>query len=72
MFATHFYFTVQHTYSEIIEWWDELAKNNPEEVKYEASIGKSYEGRDQPAVTITSAVTDVNIIYFQCQIHAST
>jgi len=47
-----------------------LAGDN-EEVKYEESIGKSIEGRDQPAVEITAAVTDVNIIYFQCQIHAS-
>ena len=62
----------QHRYDAIVEWWSKLAEDNPDLVKYEESIGKSLEGRDQPAVHITASMEpDVKKIYFQCQIHAS-
>lgn len=62
---------VQHRYADIVNWYENLASNNPTIVKYVASIGKSVESRDQPAVHITGASGSVNKIYFQCQIHAS-
>lgn len=62
----------QHEYEEIVNWYKDLASQNPNIVKYVESIGKSVEGRDQPAVHITSSSsTNVKRIYFQCQIHAS-
>lgn len=62
----------QHTYAEIIAWWDKLATDNADLVVYHESIGKSKEGRDQPAIHITSNEDpNVKTIYFQCQIHAS-
>ena len=52
-----------------MNWYKELAEKN-NVVTYTESIGKSYEGRDQPAIRIV-AKDDVNMkIYFQCQIHA--
>ncbi len=55
-----------------MDWWEKLAEDNPKLVKYTESIGKSFEGRDQPAVHITASENlDVKQIYFQCQIHAS-
>ena len=62
---------MQHRYADIVNWYEELASNNPTIVKYVASIGKSVEGRDQPAVHIAAAGGNGNKIYFQCQIHAS-
>ncbi|XP_065913902.1 carboxypeptidase B-like [Dysidea avara] len=65
------WFEEYHTYEEIIQWYEELANQYSEIVKYEPSIGKSYEGRDQPAVHITaSSTSDTLKMYFQCQIHA--
>lgn len=62
----------QHEYGDIVSWYEELAKDNSDFVKYVPSIGKSVEGRDQPAVHITtSTAADRKKIYFQCQIHAS-
>lgn len=60
----------QHEYEDIVNWYHDLAESSPI-VKYIASIGKSVEGRDMPAVHITAAECDVMKIYFQCQIHAS-
>ena len=55
-----------------MNWWSKLADDNKDLVKYVPSIGKSFEGRDQPAVHITASVEpEVKKIYFQCQIHAS-
>ncbi len=51
-----------------MKWYEELASSNPGIVKFVASIGKSVEGRDLPAVHIG---TGAKQIYFQCQIHAS-
>jgi murein tripeptide amidase MpaA len=48
-----------------------MATKYHELAKFVESIGKSVEGRDQPAFHITAAKDDVNKIYFQCQIHAS-
>ena len=63
---------MQHRYADIVNWYEELANNNPSIVKYFASIGKSVEGRDQPAVHIQGEENQSeNKIYFQCQIHAS-
>ena len=62
---------LQHRYDEIVDWYKTLASDNSNVVKYVESIGKSVEGRDQPAVHITTANGNVNKIYFQCQIHAS-
>lgn len=62
----------QHPYDEIIKWYEQLAQDYESVVNYVPSIGKSLEGRDQPAVHITANPgTDKNFIYFQCQIHAS-
>lgn len=67
------HFLSQHRYDQIVEWWRKLADDNLDLVKFVESIGKSVEGRDQPAVHITASVEpDVKKIYFQCQIHAST
>jgi murein tripeptide amidase MpaA len=62
---------VQHRYADIVKWYEDLANNNPNIVKYVESIGKSVEGRDQPAVHIAGENPNGNKIYFQCQIHAS-
>lgn len=63
---------VQHPYEEIIEWYKKLADDYTI-VEFVESIGKSYEGRDQPAVHITANTDPDNKVYyfFQCQIHAS-
>ena len=60
----------QHRYVEIVNWWRELAGANPDLIKFE-TIGKSLEGRDQPAVHITVNPDLKKALYFQCQIHAS-
>ena len=62
----------QHKYDEIVKWYQDLADNNKYVVTYVPSIGKSVEGRDQPAVHITTNSDADMKIYFQCQIHAST
>ena len=63
---------MQHRYADIVKWYEDLASNNPTIVKYVASIGKSVDGRDQPAVHIRGEENQSgNKIYFQCQIHAS-
>ena len=62
----------QHEYDDIIKWYEELANRYTDIVTYYPSIGKSYEGRDMPAVHITgSTAPNIFKIYFQCQIHAS-
>ncbi len=65
----------QHRYDEIVDWYKNKLGNDVEKnvVKFVSSIGKSVEGRDQPAVHITAAENPENKmqIYFQCQIHAS-
>ena len=63
---------IQHPYVEIMEWYDKLAEDYDDLVTFVESVGKSYEGRDQPAVHIT-VNPDPNRykFYFQCQIHAS-
>lgn len=61
----------QHPYEEIVEWYSNLATNNPTLVKFTESIGKSYEGRKMPAVSITGGSGSKKIIYSQCLIHAS-
>ena len=62
---------VQHRYDDIVKWYQDLAEKFSDLVRFVPSIGKSYEGRDQPAVHITAATEDTKKIYFQCQIHAS-
>ena len=63
---------MQHTYTEIVTWYQGLAGNYPNIVKYVGSIGKSIEGRDVPAVHFTNTEsTPKYTVYFQCQIHAS-
>ena len=55
-----------------IKWYEELATQYSELIKYEPTIGQSYEGRDMPAVHITANTAPETFkIYFQCQIHAS-
>ena len=61
----------QHRYDEILEWYTNLASNNPDVMRFVPSIGKSVEGRDQPAVHITDGWQTKDKVYFQCQIHAS-
>ena len=48
-------YCIQHTYEEIIEWYKGVANQFSEIVKYDTSIGLSYEGRNQPAVRITGS-----------------
>lgn len=69
--TTSLYF--QHRYSDIVKWYEEMAGIYPQLATFVPSIGKSVEGRDQPAfhITATQGKEDVNKIYFQCQIHAS-
>ena len=62
---------VQHRYDDIVKWYQALADKYPKLVTFVPSIGKSYEGRDQPAVHITADAAATKKIYFQCQIHAS-
>ena len=50
-------------------WYKELADNSDIVIHVE-SIGKSYEGRDQPAIHIVGKDDADMRIYFQCQIHA--
>lgn len=64
-------FGAQHRYDDIVNWYKELSSKFSDLVKYDESIGKSFEGRDQPAVHITAASNPTEKIYFQCQIHAS-
>jgi len=65
------WFEEYHTYDEIKGWYQGLAETYPSIVTYIASIGKSFEGRDQPAVVVTGTRgTNKPSIYFQCQIHA--
>ena len=56
---------------EIVDWWKMLEIRYPNEVTFIESIGKSLEGRNIPAVVITSAPDDAKVIYMQCLIHAS-
>lgn len=66
------FWNLQHRYDEIINWYKELADKHPDIVKKIEIIGKSYEGREQPAVHITlNEDPESPKIYFQCQIHAS-
>ena len=62
---------VKHRYDDIVKWYQDLVDKYPKLVTFVPSIGKSYEGRDQPAVHITAADAEATKIYFQCQIHAS-
>ena len=64
-------FGAQHRYGDIVMWYQDLEGKFPLLVKFVESIGKSIEGRDQPAVHITAAANPTKKIYFQCQIHAS-
>jgi hypothetical protein len=59
------WFEEYHQYEEIVQWYKNLCAED--KCQYFDSIGKSYEGRDQPAVHIGSGPLNV---YFQCQIHA--
>ncbi len=54
-----------------MEWYKKLADDNEDLVTYIDSIGKSVEGRDQPAIHIAANTNSKFQIYFQCQIHAS-
>ena len=56
---------------EIVGWWKMLEIRYPNEVTFNESIGKSVEGRNIPAVVITSAPEDAKVIYMQCLTHAS-
>ena len=67
----HRLFLIQHRYDDIVTWYQEFEAKFSDLVKFVPSIGKSYEGRDLPAVHITAAPPDSPKIYFQCQIHAS-
>lgn len=64
---------MQHRYDDIVQWYQDLETLNKYKVKYVGSIGKSYEGRDMPAVHIGKIDSEEAHpkIYFQCQIHAS-
>lgn len=61
----------QHDYEATKSWYRNLARDHRDLVRYNASIGKSVEGRDMPAVHITANHNSGRKkIYFQCQIHA--
>ncbi|XP_065909435.1 carboxypeptidase O-like [Dysidea avara] len=65
------WFEEYHKYDDIIKWYEELADQYSNIVTYYPTIGKSYEGRDMPAVHITgSTAPNTFKMYFQCQIHA--
>ena len=61
---------MQHRYSEIVSWYQNLANEYEDIVKYSENIGYSIENRKMPAVHITSRKESDKKIYFQCQIHA--
>ena len=63
---------MQHRYKDIVEWYQKLASDYSDIVKYVDSIGRSIEGRDMPAVHFTKNTAPKYTVYFQCQIHAST
>lgn len=59
-----------HTYTDITQWYQDLGSSS-NLVTFTSSIGKSAEGRDQPAVKITAPGGGSKPkIYWQCQIHA--
>ena len=61
----------QHDYEATKSWYRNLAHDHRDLVRYNASIGKSVEGRDMPAVHITAKHNSGRKkIYLQCQIHA--
>jgi len=53
------WFTQYHTFDDIVTWLQELAKQYPKLVTYQASIGKSVEGKDIPLLKITSGNGDL-------------
>lgn len=60
-----------HTYDEIVAWYQSLAATYPTLTTWVPSIGKSFEGRDQPAIHFTApGGSNKKTIYVQCQIHA--
>lgn len=59
----------QHKHDEIVKWYEELMKDNPDVPILITDIGSSYEERKQYAVHINKG--QELKIYFQCQIHAS-
>ena len=75
IYNVHNFSYVQHRYDEIVAWYKNKCENeHPEICVYIDSIGKSFEGRDQPSILIGSnSIPDKPTvkIYFQCQIHAS-
>lgn len=65
------WFEEYHTYDEIYAWYKNLAAAYPTLATFVPSIGRSSEGRDQPAFHLTSTRgSNKPKIYFQCQIHA--
>jgi hypothetical protein len=65
------WFSSYHTYSEILTWFNQLAKENPNHVKLVPSIGKSFEGRDIFAVHLTNPNNvEKKQVWFQSLIHA--
>ena len=59
------WYVVQHRYDEIVKWYQDMAEKFNDLVTFVPSIGKSYEGRDQPAVHITADAAAMKKIYFQ-------
>lgn len=64
---------MQHTYDDIVRWYRDLASLYPDLLTFNASIGKTHEGRDMPAVYFTGQTSNLGKkkFYIQCQIHAS-
>ncbi|KAK9763898.1 hypothetical protein K7432_009037 [Basidiobolus ranarum] len=60
-----------HTYEDIVEWLDTLANTYPTLVKLVPSIGESIEGRDIPALHLTSSIgSNKKQFWFQGLQHA--
>lgn len=64
------WFEAYHTYEEIKEWYQDLASSS-NLVQFYPSVGKSEEGRDIFAITLTGNKGGNKLNFFmQCQIHA--
>jgi murein tripeptide amidase MpaA len=64
------WFTNYRSYSELVNWYRNFATANPSLVTWIPSIGRSFEGRDMPAIIMTSAPANAPNVYMQCLIHA--
>lgn len=65
------WFTNYRRYADIVSWYRTFAAANPAIATFVPSIGQSSQGREMPAIVLTTApAAGRRAIYVQCQIHA--